>query len=171
MERALRSFSWRPTCRPPRMTTHIGEDGHWSSGSVCLSAPNLLRKFFRGLLYARSPRGSAQARHLFGHVASCVWPSSRVPNGRACGRLESDRILASFSGRLQHGEVPELFPAFLDTVGSRKPIQEWTWWSAEKHGHDHLNMELPRMAVSDQTRHVPFVLALKSAHVTTTPSV
>ena len=67
--------------------------------------------------------------------------------------------------------LEQLFPAFLYTVGSRNSIRERTWWSVEKHGHDHLNMELPRMAVSDQTRHVPSVLALKSAHVTTTPSV
>ena len=58
--------------------------------------------------------------------------------------------------------LEQLFPAFLDTVGSRKSIHERTWWSLEKHGHDHLNMELSRMT---------FVFALKSAHVTTTPFV
>ena len=128
-----------PSCNNDHIS---GKDGHWSSGSARLSMPNLLRKFFRGLLFASSPRGSGQARHLFGHVASCVWPSSRVPNCLACGRRESDRILAGFSGRLQHGELPELFPAFLDTVGSRKPIQEETWSRVEKRGHEHLNMEL-----------------------------
>ena len=70
----------------------FGEDGNWSSGTACLSMPNVLRKFFRGLLCARSPKGSAQARNLFGHLESCVWPSSRIPIGRACERLESDRI-------------------------------------------------------------------------------
>ena len=91
-------------------------DGHRSSGTAYLSMPNFLRRFFRGLITARSPKGSAHARHLFGHLESCVWPSSRIPNGRACGRLESDRILTGFFGRLQHGELPVPTKVFSDAV-------------------------------------------------------
>ena len=51
---------------PSSKDDHIfGEDGNRSSGTACLSMPNVFRKFFRGLLCARSPKGSAQARHLF----------------------------------------------------------------------------------------------------------
>ena len=95
----------------------FGEDGKGSSGTACFGVPHILRKFFRGLLSARSPEGSAQARHLFfGHVESVVWPFSRVPSGRACGRLESDFILTGFSGRLRHGELPVPTRVFSDAV-------------------------------------------------------
>ena len=43
----------------------FGEHGKGSSGTACLGVPNILRKFLHGLLSARSPKGSAQARHLF----------------------------------------------------------------------------------------------------------
>ena len=96
---------------PSSNNHHIScEDGHWSSGSVCFSVPNLLRKFFRGLLYARSPRGRAQARYLFGHVAlRRVWGHRlEYPIVVLAGDVNRTAFLPAF----QDDSNTENFPSF-----------------------------------------------------------
>ena len=144
----------------------FGEDGKGSSGTACLGVPHILRKFFRGLLSARSPKGSTQARHLFffldilsrlcGHLLE-------YPVVVLAGDLNQTALLPAFQDDYDTANCPcklrssqmllpgQPFLAFFDPVGSRNPIQEKTWWNVEKNGHDHLNMELSRMAVSDKT--------------------
>ena len=95
----------------------FGEHGKGSSGTACLGVPNILRKFFHGLLSARSPKGSAQARHLFLDMLSRLCGHFLAyPVVVPCGRLESDRILTGFSGRLRHGELPVPTRVFSDAV-------------------------------------------------------
>ena len=108
MERALQSFSRHPTCRPPTMTTHsVGMERGLQArlASVChtFSGSSSVVFFLRAHQKAAHKRGIF---FFFGHLESVVWPFSRVPSGRACGRLESDRIITGFSGRLRHGELP-----------------------------------------------------------------
>ena len=61
--------------------------------------------------------------------------------------FQDDFNTANFSCQLRCSQMlllEQLFQAFLDTVGSRNPIQERTWSSVEKRRLDQLIMELSR---------------------------
>ena len=164
MERALRSFSWRPTCRPPRMTPlsvrmDIGLQVRFAS----------VRQIFSGSSSVVScmhahPEEAHKARHLFGHVAVAVCGHLlQYPMVVLAGDSNRTAFLQIFRDDFNTAKFPSFSRLFLTQLEARSLSRKGRGGAQRSVGHDHLNMELPRMAVSDQTRHVPFVLALKSA--------
>ena len=110
MERALRSFSWRPTCRPPRMTTHsvrmdIGLQVRFASVCQIFSGSSSVVSFMHAHPEAVHKRGifldmlRRVCGHLFEYPRSCLRETRIGPHScKLFGTTSTRRSSRAFPG-------------------------------------------------------------------------